>query len=47
MRGLKREQDQTGLISRLPAEPGEYELRCVSNWGAGRQISARRPLTLR
>lgn len=38
--------EMSGSIRRLPNEPGDYEIRCRSDWGAA-QVYARRPLTIR
>jgi hypothetical protein len=44
--GLKAGQEFTGVISRLPKTPGDYEIRCVSNYYNGRTVFARRSLTI-
>lgn len=43
---LNQGTEQTGIIRRLPDEPGDYEIRCRSNSNRGVQIYARRRLTI-
>jgi hypothetical protein len=46
-RGLRQGSDGGGTIRLRNTEPGEYEIRCVSSTAAGRQVYARRDLTIR
>ncbi len=47
MINLKQGPEATGTLNRLPAEPGEYEIRCVSTWGSSRVLYAGSKLTIR
>lgn len=46
-RGLQQGASSGGSIQLRNLKPGEYEIRCVSNAASGRQIYARRKLTVR
>ncbi len=43
---IKGGADQTVRIRKLPAKPGPYEIRFVNGIAAGRQVYARKPLTI-
>lgn len=45
--GLEQGTEFTRVIPRLPNEPGDYEIRCIGNWTGGKQVYARRKLTIR
>jgi hypothetical protein len=46
-RGLQQGASSGGSIQLRNTKPGEYEIRCVSNGGTGKQVYARRKLTVR
>ncbi len=42
-----RIQAAPAVIRRLPKQVGDYQIRCITNWGAGMQVYARKKLTIR
>jgi hypothetical protein len=44
---LKQGTEQSGTVRRLPEEPGDYEIRCISGYGRDRVVYARRRLVIR
>jgi hypothetical protein len=45
-RALRQGEGDVGVIRRLPEEQGDYEIRVTSNWRGGKNVYARRPLTI-
>jgi hypothetical protein len=43
---LRQGTEQSGTITHLPEEPGQYEIRCISGYGTPPLVYARQPIEL-